>query len=132
MRAIEFITENTKFIIDPVYDSYYGEDDDYHPMKYVNVYVDKVDRMWAKDDLYVGKGGAGGIGNRYDRFGEWLTTTNEPVKASSIAVKKDGSIAFDNGRHRFAWFRDHGYDVLPVSMDDKSFRLAKEFGIIAQ
>lgn len=129
MRAREFILESIRFTIDPSYSEYY-DSDEIRDMRYANIDVNKVDSMWRTDDRYIGSGGKGGIGDRYDRFGEWLLTTHEPVLAPSLGITQDGSVEFNNGRHRFAWFRDHGYRSIPVSMDEKSYKLAKHFGIL--
>lgn len=131
MRAYEFITEETiTFTIDPMYSTYTDQHDNVHDMKYVWVNINKVDKMWQNDDLYIGKGGKNGIGNRYERFGEWLSQSDEPVKAPSIYIDDD-TIRFNNGRHRFSWFRDHGYESMPVSMSNASYKIAQKLGILS-
>ena len=88
----------------------------------------KVDRYWREDaSYYVPKSGKGGgaIKGRYDRFGKWIESAGEPVEMSEMGLRvstlKDGTevveVGFDNGRHRFAWLRDHGAGSIPVAVD---------------
>jgi hypothetical protein len=129
MRAHEF--ENRKFTIDPNYTTYYDEYDDEQSMNLVNISVPAFDSLWANDTgYYIGHGGDGSIKNRYPDFGKWLQQTNEPVIAPSVSIDNHGNVSFSNGRHRFAWFRDHGYKTIPLSMDDKSKKNAKKLGLI--
>lgn len=92
--------------------------------------VAKLDEALQNDsDFYVGKNGAGGIKNRYARFGEFLKT-GIPIEAAIVSVDKNGMASITNGRHRFAWFRDHSAKYLPVCMDDESIEYAKQFGYL--
>ncbi len=76
--------------------------------------VDKVDASWKHDtDFYVGVSGEGGIGSRYQKFGEWLKE-GKPIEMSEISIGYKGQVTFGNGRHRFAWMRDHGVKALPM------------------
>lgn len=99
--------------------------------KIVNVNVAKLDAAWSKDvDFYVGPNGQGGIKSRYPNFGEWLQTADS-MEASEVYVRDNGEIAFTNGRHRFAWLRDHGVTVMPVAMHPDAIANAKKFGYLA-
>ena len=130
MRAVEFITENIHFKIDPNYEKFYGDDDYVEYSKLVNVNVKKLDHLWKKDySMYIGKGGEGQIKDRYQRFGDFLNNNPSHINAPHVSISNYG-VTFGNGRHRFAWFRDHGYDVIPVSMDKESIRYAKQLGIL--
>jgi hypothetical protein len=76
--------------------------------------IEKFDRSFAKDSLYVGPGGEGGIRTRYPDFGKWLAQSTGPVEMSEVGFGGYGQIAFINGRHRYSWMRDHGAQALPV------------------
>jgi hypothetical protein len=71
--------------------------------------IAKVDAAWQKEpDFYIGKGGQGGIGNRYQRFQAWLQK-KQPIEMPQIGWNDSfQSISFTNGRHRFAVLRDMG------------------------
>lgn len=131
MRLHEiFNKKNYQFIIDPTWVHYYDEDDNQFQRKLVNIDVKKFDELWSKDaSFYIGKGGSGQIKDRYQRFGEFLKTINQPVHASTASVS-DYGVSFYNGRHRFAWFRDHGYKTIPVAMDLDSIKSAKKLGLL--
>lgn len=98
---------------------------------YETIWVDvaKLDASWKHDNgLYVGQSGAGGINGRYARFGQWLSQ-GEPVETPDVSLGYNGEITFGNGRHRFAWFRDHGVKSLPVTVpDEQADEIKKRFG----
>ena len=128
MRAHEFVDKN--FIIDPGHTSYYDENDDQQDMVLVNVDVAGVDQLWSNDPgFYIGHGGDGSIKSRYSDFGKWLQQNNAPIIAPTMSIGKNGEVSFVNGRHRFAWFRDHGYATLPVSLDRGSRKNAMKLGL---
>lgn len=100
--------------------------DDYH-LVFVG---DKFDQQFSKnEDFYVGPNGTGGIGNRYARFGDWLDGANF-VTVPDVSITSAGTINFDNGRHRYAWMRDHGAVRVPVAMDGDSLERARELEFI--
>jgi len=130
MRANEFITE-LSFQIDPNFERFYTDDDSVEYSSLVNINVKKLDHLWKKDPaFYIGKGGEGQIKSRYENFGDFLARHPSHINAPHVSISPRG-VTFTNGRHRFAWFRDHGYTVLPVSMDNDSIRYAKKIGLIA-
>jgi hypothetical protein len=46
-----------------------------------------------------------------------------------LSVREDRSIGFTDGRHRFAWVRDHGAAAIPVTTGpDGAAQLAALFG----
>lgn len=93
--------------------------------------VEKFDKAFAKEpNFYIAKGGEGGIRNRYANFGEFAADA-KTIEASQIAVAADGSAMFQNGRHRYAWFRDQGIKTIPVAMDSESVANAVKFGLLA-
>ena len=83
----------------------------------LNVNVGKIDKAWRKNNRsYIGRGGSvNAIGNRYEKFIEFLKK-NKKIEASEIYFKKDGTISFDNGRHRFAVLRDLGMDRMDIAV----------------
>lgn len=89
---------------------------DEHPDAEVWVEVAKVEAAWLRAEraYYVGPGAPTDQHYRYGRFGQFLATTTKPIWRSVIHAKGEG-IGFTDGRHRFAWLRDHGVLHLPVS-----------------
>lgn len=95
--------------------------------------MSKLDKGLSEDkSFYVGKGGAGGIGGRYEGFGKWMTGKESWHRGkSSVEMPevgmKDGKPYVVDGRHRLAWFRDNGFSEIPVSVsaaDAKAFQQA--------
>lgn len=111
----------------------------------VNVKVDVVDKAFSRiKSFYIGKDGKGGIGNRYERFGFYINggvedidgfeLVHEPhdeIESSEMYIDDKGMVSFDNGRHRWAWLRDHGAKTIPVSMPKDAVENAKKFGYLA-
>ena len=97
----------------------------------VNIDVMKFDELFKRDKgFYVGPQGAGGIQGRYGKFGEFLKR-GIPIEMPIAVVNEDGKASFTNGRHRFAYLRDLGLKVMPISMDKDYVRYAKKYGVIA-
>jgi len=109
--------------------------------KMVNVSVLAFDNAFKKDkSMYIGKGGRGGIGKRYDNFGVFLNGGDldigdgiivsndkaESIEVPEVDVNVDGNVSFTNGRHRWAWLRDHGAKTIPVMMTKDSIINAKK------
>ena len=100
------------------------------PDAVVWVSVEKLDQAWMKgDNLYIGHGGSGAaIEDRYVRFGQWLFKTAKPVEMPIVSLNGDG-VAFTDGRHRFAWLRDHGVSAIPVQVPpEEATKFEKRFG----
>lgn len=92
----------------------------------VIVDVDKIELEYSKaTDHYVGKAGAGGIGNRYAEFGNFVDK-GKPIEMSYMSFDKSGQPGFINGRHRWAWLRDNGAAQLPVTISRSDLRVAVE------
>jgi hypothetical protein len=88
------------------------------PDETVWIDVDKVDRLWRFDgSFYIGRGGVGQSASpsRYARVGDWVTQRFGAMWMSLLVFEK-GVVSFTDGRHRFAWMRDHGARALPVSV----------------
>lgn len=78
---------------------------------------------------YIGPQGEGGIGDRYQKFGEF-TEDADWIGAPEISVDDDGFVDFINGRHRYAYMRDQGLESIPVALDQASIRAARARGMI--
>jgi len=88
----------------------------------------KLDKLWKADR--VGPGGEDGIGDRYQEFGWFLDNANMPIRPSEVSLAPDGSLQFDNGRHRFAVFRDRGASPVPVMVPwDQAQKLREQAGV---
>lgn len=102
--------------------------------KLVNVDPVTFDAAFKKDPgFYVEPGGGGQSAKpgAYDRFGEWLKE-GKPIEASEVTVHPDGSVSFTNGRHRYAWMRDHGREEIPIAMDADSIENARKNGLLTE
>jgi hypothetical protein len=98
----------------------------------VDVNVDAFEENFAKDkDFYVGPEGEGGIGKRYAIFTEFAKTAPS-IEAPSVGIDENGNVMFDNGRHRYAYFRDQGLKTIPMSMSPESLANAKKFGYVGE
>lgn len=98
----------------------------------VDVNVDAFEENFAKDkNFYVGPEGEGGIGKRYAIFTEFAKTAPS-IEAPSVGVDENGRVMFDNGRHRYAYFRDRGLKTIPMSMSPESLANAKKFGYVGE
>jgi hypothetical protein len=84
------------------------------------VSVAKLDASWQRDTPhYVGPGcenSSSGSVQKYDKFGEFLRS-NRDVWMPQVNLNNEGYAAFKDGRHRFAWLRDHGVNALPIATD---------------
>jgi hypothetical protein len=78
---------------------------------------------------YVGVGGIGaGQRGRYDNIGRFIQSGGA-VWMPELSLDDDGALWFTDGRHRFAWVRDHGASALPVGTDpDGAAQLAERLG----
>jgi hypothetical protein len=102
------------------------------PDETVWISVIKLDASWTKNSQYIGPGGSGpAIGDRYQKFGIWLER-GEPVWIPWVGLE-DGEVCFTDGRHRFAWFRDHGVKSMPIDVDPAiAYEIRKRFGAIGR
>ncbi len=87
------------------------------PDETVWISVAKLNASWKKNhEQYIGLGGSGPvIGDRYQRFGDWLRK-GEAVWIPWVGLD-NGEISFTDGRHRFAWLRDHDAKAIPIDVD---------------
>jgi len=99
---------------------------------YVLVDVGKVDQAWQKgDQKHIAPGGEDEISGRYKRFGKFWDDGNTII-APLINVRKNGTVEFNNGRHRFAYLRDQGIKQIPVNMDAEDLKIAKKHGLVVK
>jgi len=91
------------------------------------VSVDKLDKSWKLDPCYLSPAVAKNA-YRYRRFGEWIACRSGEVHMSHVHLDGD-AIGFTDGRHRFAWFRDHGVRFLPITTSpDEASEIKRFFG----
>jgi hypothetical protein len=100
------------------------------PVVWINVM--KLDASWRHDATYYVGRGAAGPGNakpsKYNRFGKWFSEPHPAVWMPDVGLT-DGIVRFSDGRHRFAWLRDHGVRVLPVTVSPEiEAEMRRRFG----
>jgi hypothetical protein len=82
------------------------------------VIVRKIDAAWRADPIsgyYIPRGAC-----RKNRFGDWLEKYSGTRKAWMPHIGYYGGfVSFTDGRHRFAWCRDHCVRAMPVSVESK-------------
>lgn len=103
--------------------------------KIVWIDVDQLDRSWRADDsLYVGTGGRSPditSAAKYEKFGRWIAehADQDEIWMPHIALDRYGNVSFTDGRHRFAWLRDHSVQSLPVTVSpDIEAEVQRRFG----
>jgi hypothetical protein len=99
------------------------------PDETVWISVARFEASWKKNQQqYVGPGGSGAaIEGRYEKFGAWIES-GEAVWIPLVGLER-GEISFTDGRHRFAWLRDHGMQSIPIDVDpDIAKEIQKRFG----
>jgi len=92
----------------------------WYSSKYQRVWVD-VGKLEANFQLdtgrYVGLFGLDGIDGKYEGVEQFLASGEGRLYMPTVCVRtKDAHrfISLYDGRHRFAWLRDHGAQALPV------------------
>lgn len=79
------------------------------------VSVAKLEHEWQRStDEYIGAGGDSGMPRKYEIFAKWIMSARH-VEMPEVCIV-DGFVQFNNGRHRFAWLRDHGMTALQVNV----------------
>jgi hypothetical protein len=79
--------------------------------------IRKVDDAWRSDPIpgyYVPRGKC-----VRHRFGDWLRKYSDSEKAWMPHLGYIGYKHFTDGRHRFAWCRDHGVRAMPVTVETR-------------
>lgn len=106
-----------------------GTADKGYEVVYAN--VSKLDQAWqnGRSDLYIDKRGKNEIDNRRDRFSQFLKegggTSAKPIEMSKIVVNGD-KVIFKDGRHRFSVLRDQGKRTVPILVQSKQIKTARE------
>lgn len=92
--------------------------------------VGKMETAFRRNaEQYVGKGGSGaGQPSRYAHVGAFIAS-GYPVFMPHISLHSGDIIWFTDGRHRFAWVRDHCARAIPVTTNPESLEaLSKSCG----
>lgn len=78
--------------------------------------VRALDGAWSVTDEYIGAAGVGSNqAGKYGRFGIWFAKAR-CVDMPVVCLVEGGRPSFTDGRHRFAWLRDHGLAALPIEV----------------
>jgi hypothetical protein len=103
--------------------------------EYVRVWIDvtKLDAMLRLvPSDYVGFAGENGILGKYTGVDDFVRSGKEALYMPKAGVRSHAGSAGDkiayilDGRHRFAWMRDHGAQAIPVSAPaDEALEIAK-------
>lgn len=121
---IETYSKRT-FVHAPSHAKFYNENDSLEDRVLAHIKVEPFDEKFKKDWAYIGANGKGGIRNRYNDFGKWLSDNpNTPIEAPLVSIDKDGNVGFTNGRHRYAYLRDKGIATIPMSMSASDYKNA--------
>jgi hypothetical protein len=95
--------------------------------------VEKIEAAWRSEGsqylgLDVRRWPSSGMPYRYKRFGNWVLKNRDPIKMPT-ACMDTGVLGFTDGRHRFAWCRDHGIKALPMTTSTYTLvEFASRFG----
>lgn len=88
---------------------------DYEEDVGVWVSVAALDASFRRGDQWIGPGGAGkGQAGRYANMGATILSGVD-IRMSTVSLGDDGEVRFTDGRHRFAWVRDHGAEAVMVA-----------------
>jgi hypothetical protein len=95
------------------------------------VNVNKLNASWKWErGYYIRRGGRSEVAmpRRYSGVGEWVRLGRK-MWMPHICLDQKGNVSFTDGRHRFAWMRDHGVKAIPVTAHPSDAHLiAKRFG----
>lgn len=107
-----------------------GEGWDIEPDPVIWLDVSKMEAGFQRNkEQYVGENGSGaGQFSRYAKIGNHFTS-GHPMFMPHISLREEDVIWFTDGRHRFAWIRDHGALAIPVTTSPQLIEpLSKSFG----
>ena len=91
-------------------------------MRVAWVNVAKLDAAWKLDDeCYFIPPGPYELHSRYGRIPIFLETHKGPIWMPTVSPTAGGAVGFTDGRHRFAWMRDHGVKHMPVGTGWQEF-----------
>lgn len=86
-----------------------------------------LDAVWRDTTDYVGLNGRGSNqAGKYQAVGDFLRLAigTRHIFVPTVSMV-GGKALFTDGRHRFAWLRDHGLRALPVEVDEDSVDACK-------
>ncbi|CAB3754921.1 plasmid fertility inhibition factor family protein [Paraburkholderia humisilvae] len=93
-----------------------GEGWDIETDRPIWVAVAALNKAWFSAEDFIGPGGAGSQhAGRYAQFGEFFAKA-ACITMPTVCLDVKGVVGFTNGRHRFAWLRDHGLSSLPIEV----------------
>ena len=100
---------------------------DYDEIVWVS--ISKIDASWRMNGDYVGTGGSGRvISGRYEKAGVRFKD-GKPMWIPMVCLDRKQEISFTDGRHRFAWLRDHGVEAIPLQVPpDQAKMIVTRFG----
>lgn len=79
-----------------------------------------LDAAWSKGGQYISYGGEdSNQPGKYERVGQWLAGSFR-LWMPHVGLDAEGQICFTDGRHRFAWLRDHGAIAICVTVSEES------------
>lgn len=81
---------------------------------------------------YIGRGSNITQPERMERFEEYLKT-GKKIHAPVVFITDNGrhpEIAFEDGRHRYAYMRDMKMSGIPIAMNDESIKVARKYGLL--
>lgn len=102
-------------------------DKDDHQLVYVDPH--RFDQAWQQDqDFYIHPHGQSpnAIGNRYQNVAKALQDHAKAFHTPTVALSSQNRPAFTDGRHRFAYLRDHGYSPIPVAVPKNQAHLFQQ------
>jgi hypothetical protein len=76
------------------------------------VWIDtaRLNSSWRRDRSYYLPRGVP------NRTAAWIVRLNYcRIPMPHVSLDEKGVVSFTDGRHRFAWFRDHGVEAIPVT-----------------
>ena len=102
----------------------------------VELKTKEFDKMFKETSpwQYIGDYASMNNKERYDGFRNYIKT-NFPIDAPEVYIKDIAGmpeIVFQDGRHRYAFLRDMGFQSIPVATDKSSYDTAVKFGLIKQ
>lgn len=113
----EEIYTDINFIPHPYYDS--------NKHTIINVSVPKTDKFLSHNkEFYVGSGGKGGFIELYSGIKNFLKD-NKKIQIPYLDLTENYDVGFIDGRHRWAFLRDLGFQKLPVMIKKEKYPLVK-------
>lgn len=126
-----FNINNRTFIHAPSHAKFYNDKDELKDRVLAHIKVEPFEKKFKNDWAYIGNNGEGGIRNRYNNFGKWLTDNpTTPIEAPLVSIDTDGNVGFTNGRHRYAYLRDIGISHIPMSLSATDYKNAVAHNLV--